>query len=77
MGYLYKIGILKNNKHATQNINKQAPKGKVKFSITLSEEQKSAKTAILYHPYNFVMGKAGSGKTLLVVQICFRYVFYS
>ena len=54
---------------ATQNVNKQPPKGKVRFSISLSEEQKMAKTNILYHPYNFVLGKAGSGKTLLAVQI--------
>jgi phosphate starvation-inducible PhoH-like protein len=54
---------------ATQNIGKNAPKGKVRFSISLSEEQKMAKTNILYHPYNFVLGKAGSGKTLLAVQI--------
>mgnify|MGYP003332431259 FL=1 len=54
---------------ATPNISKQAPKGKVRFSITLSEEQKMAKTNILYHPYNFIVGKAGSGKTLLAVQI--------
>ena len=40
-----------------ENINKQPPKGKVRFSITLSEEQKMA-TSILYHPYNFIMGKA-------------------
>ena len=59
---------------ATQNVNKVPPKGKIKFSITLSEEQKDAKTNILYHPYNFVVG-VGSGKTL-TVQI-FRYVFYS
>ena len=52
-----------------ENINKTPPKGKVRFSITLSEEQKVAKTNILYHPYNFVVGKAGSGKTLLAVQI--------
>jgi len=58
-----------------ENINKQAPKGKVRFSITLSDEQKSAKTAILYHPYNFLMGKAGSGKTLLAVQIALDMFF--
>lgn len=52
-----------------ENINKIPPKGKVRFSITLSEEQKMAKTNILYHPYNFIVGKAGSGKTLLAVQI--------
>ena len=60
---------------ATQNISKNPPKGKVKFSITLSEEQKMAKTNILYHPYNFVMGKAGSGKTLLAVQIALDMFF--
>lgn len=54
---------------ATENIGKNPPKGKVRFSISLSEEQKMAKTNILYHPYNFVLGKAGSGKTLLAVQI--------
>ena len=58
-----------------ENINKQAPKGKIKFSITLSEEQKSTKTAVLYHPYNFIMGKAGSGKTLLAVQIALDMFF--
>ena len=57
------------------NINKQPPKGKIKFSITLSEEQKMPKTNILYHPYNFVMGKAGSGKTLLAVQIALDMFF--
>ena len=60
---------------ATQNISKNPPKGKVKFSITLSEEQKMAKTNILYHPYNFIMGKAGSGKTLLAVQIALDMFF--
>ena len=54
---------------ATQNKEKQAPEGKVKFEITLSDEQKEAKSKILGHPYNFVLGKAGSGKTLLAVQI--------
>ena len=58
-----------------ENINKVPPKGKVRFSITLSEEQKMAKTNILYHPYNFVMGKAGSGKTLLAVQIALDMFF--
>ena len=60
-----------------ENINKVPPKGKIKFSITLSEEQKMAKTNILYHPYNFVIGKAGSGKTLLAVQIALDMFFYS
>lgn len=58
-----------------ENIEKNAPKGKIKFNITLSEEQKEAKTNVLYHPYNFVMGKAGSGKTLLAVQIALDMYF--
>lgn len=52
-----------------QNIEKDPPKGNVKFSITLSEEQKKAKSNILDHSFNFIIGKAGSGKTLLACQI--------
>ena len=58
-----------------ENISKNPPKGKIKFDITLSDEQKSTKTAVLYHPYNFIMGKAGSGKTLLAVQIALDMFF--
>ena len=53
----------------TENINKKSPKGAIRFSLTLSNEQKIAKAEILKHPFNFVVGKAGSGKTLLAVQI--------
>ena len=52
---------------AKQNVKKTPPKGAVRFSISLSEEQKLAKTDILKHPFNFIVGKAGSGKTLLAV----------
>jgi phosphate starvation-inducible PhoH-like protein len=47
----------------------------VKFTITLSEEQKDAKTQILKHPFNFIVGKAGSGKTLLAVQVALDQFF--
>ena len=57
------------------NITKKPPRGKVKFNITLSEEQKESKSNILTHPYNFVMGKAGSGKTLLAVQVALDMFF--
>jgi len=60
---------------AKQNIQKTPPKGNVRFSITLSEEQKSAKQAILHHPYNFIVGKAGSGKTLLACQVALDMFF--
>jgi phosphate starvation-inducible PhoH-like protein len=60
---------------AKQNVKKTPPKGAVRFSISLSEEQKRAKTEILKHPFNFVVGKAGSGKTLLAVQVALDQFF--
>jgi len=60
---------------ARQNIEKKPPKGNVKFSITLSVEQKAAKQAMLHHPYNFIVGKAGSGKTLLACQVALDMFF--
>ena len=58
-----------------QNTAKKPPKGSVRFSLSLSPEQKSAKQAILHHPYNFIVGKAGSGKTLLACQIALDMFF--
>ena len=58
-----------------ENIAKKAPKGNVRFSISLSEEQKQAKAQIRNHPFNFILGKAGSGKTLLAVQIALDSFF--
>ena len=60
---------------ATQNSAKKPPKGSVRFSLSLSEEQKAAKQAILHHPYNFIVGKAGSGKTLLACQVALDMFF--
>ena len=60
---------------AKQNTEKTPPKGSVRFSLSLSEEQKTAKQAILHHPYNFIVGKAGSGKTLLACQIALDMFF--
>jgi len=40
-----------------ENISKTPPKGNVRFSISLSEEQKLAKSEILRHPFNFIVGK--------------------
>ena len=58
-----------------ENTEKRVPKGDIKFSITLSDEQKNAKAEILEHPFNFILGKAGSGKTLLAVQIALDLYF--
>jgi phosphate starvation-inducible PhoH-like protein len=60
---------------AKTNVEKTPPKGDIKFSITLSEEQKLAKEQIILTPYNFVLGSAGSGKTLLAVQIALDFYF--
>ena len=58
-----------------QNTDKKPPKGSIRFSLTLSAEQKAAKQAILHHPYNFIVGKAGSGKTLLACQVALDMFF--
>ena len=60
---------------AKTNIEKTPPKGPIKFSLSLSEEQKLAKAEILNHPYNFIVGKAGSGKTLLACQVALDQFF--
>jgi phosphate starvation-inducible PhoH-like protein len=59
----------------TTNKEKTPPKNDIKFSITLSEEQKLAKAKIIETPFNFILGKAGSGKTLLAVQIALDMFF--
>ena len=59
---------------AVENKRKAKPKGAIRFSITLSDEQKKAKTQILKHPYNFVVGKAGSGKTFLACAEALRLI---
>ncbi len=57
------------------NKSKKPPKGSVKFNISLSEEQKKAKANIIKHAFSFVVGKAGSGKTLLAVQVALDMFF--
>jgi len=54
---------------------KRKPKGPIKFKITLNEEQKEAKRIILENPVNVLKGSAGSGKTLLAVQIALDLLF--
>jgi phosphate starvation-inducible PhoH-like protein len=60
---------------AAENTDKTPPKNPIKFSISLSDEQKIAKSLILEKPFNFILGKAGSGKTLLAVQIALDLFF--
>jgi len=58
-----------------ENKQKRKPKGNIKFNITLSEEQKRAKENIINHAFSFIIGKAGSGKTLLAVQVALDMFF--
>ena len=58
-----------------ENTSKRVPKNDIKFNINLSEEQKQAKGEILKYPFNFILGKAGSGKTLIAVQIALDQFF--
>lgn len=59
----------------SNNMTKRVPKSCINFNVTLSEDQKEAKTHILNHPINFVLGRAGSGKTALAVQIALDLCF--
>jgi len=52
-----------------ENVERKPPKGNIKFTISLSDEQKTSKGEILNHPFNFIIGQAGSGKTLLACQV--------
>jgi phosphate starvation-inducible PhoH-like protein len=54
---------------------KRKPKNPVKFGITLNEEQKIAKTEVLQNHVVAIKGKAGSGKTMLAVQIGLDLLF--
>ncbi len=58
-----------------ENKGKPSPKGAIRFAITLSGEQKIAKSEMLKHPFSFIIGKAGSGKTLLAVQTALDMFF--
>lgn len=54
---------------------KRKPKTPIKFGITLNEEQKQAKANILGNNIVAIKGKAGSGKSLLAVQVGLDLLF--
>lgn len=63
--------------HHTDEVfkEKRKPKTPIKFGITLNEEQKQAKAEILQNHVVAVKGKAGSGKTMLAVQVGLDQLF--
>ena len=54
---------------------KRKPKSPIKFRISLNEEQKIAKTNILENTIVAIKGKAGSGKSMLAIQVGLNLLF--
>jgi phosphate starvation-inducible PhoH-like protein len=54
---------------------KRKPKTPIKFNLVLNEEQKLAKATILANPITVLKGMAGSGKTLVAVQVGLDLLF--
>lgn len=54
---------------------KRKPKGPIKFQITLTEEQKQAKAAILESTITVLKGSAGSGKSMVAAQVALDLLF--
>lgn len=57
------------------NTAKRKPKGDITFQIPLDEEQKLAKSEILTRAYSFIIGRQGTGKTLLACQVALDLLF--
>ena len=55
--------------------DKRKPKGEIKFQVTLNNEQKEAKRLILANDITILKGQAGSGKSLVAVQIALDLLF--
>lgn len=55
--------------------NKRKPKGPIKFTITLTEEQKLAKATILDNTITVLRGSAGSGKSMVAAQVALDLLF--
>jgi phosphate starvation-inducible PhoH-like protein len=54
---------------------KRKPKNPIKFNLQLNDEQKEAKALILENPVVVLKGMAGSGKTLVAVQVALDMLF--
>jgi phosphate starvation-inducible PhoH-like protein len=54
---------------------KRKPKNPIKFQVTLNEEQKETKAAILNNKITVVKGQAGSGKSLVAAQVALDLLF--
>jgi phosphate starvation-inducible PhoH-like protein len=64
-----------NNTSAGKTSEKRKPKNEIRFNINLNEEQKEAKRAILNSTVTVLKGQAGSGKSLVAVQVALDLLF--
>lgn len=58
-----------------QNSEKRVPKNPVKFKVTLTQEQKEAKSVVLNNKITVLSGIAGTSKTFLAVQTALDQFF--
>lgn len=56
-------------------MNREPHEKNVKYDIQLIDEQKEAKEQILNHPFSFILGNPGSGKTLTSCAISLDQLF--
>lgn len=54
---------------------KRKPKNEIKFNLVLDDDQKKNKRGIIEHPISIILGKTGTGKTLLATQIALDLFF--
>ena len=54
---------------------KKRPKTDIKFQVSLNEEQKEAKAAILKNKITVLKGSAGSGKSMVAAQVALDLLF--
>lgn len=54
---------------------KRKPKNEIRFNIHLNDEQKEAKRCILENTVTVLKGQAGSGKSLVAVQVALDLLF--
>ena len=59
----------------SSNKAKTPPKNNIRFDIQLSDEQKIAKENMLKYAFSYLVGPAGSGKTLVAVQTALDMYF--
>ena len=58
-----------------EQIKKRILKNPIKFQVSLNEEQKEAKAAILRNKITVLRGQAGSGKSMVAAQVALDLLF--